>query len=279
MAVIARTWVTGELATSAKLNTLRDDLSDLNTRLVATNLDGFDVSKFLGGVFLPRRLNSGFITLKPIDGDDIVTSETTHYTCPNGANRASVSGITVCNTSSSDRKIEIHIVPSGSNRSISTTIFEDTIFAGEIIVVDGPFFLQSGDTIRSIGVGMSANQIGMRATVAEFPALVGAVLLRINGSTVGTSQATIYTCPNSKKAIVVNLVVLNAHDSSSRNAEIEIRPSSGSAQARQRIISGAVAPGEQLSIDNLLLKAGDSIHSKGSASNSIIVRPSIVELS
>ena len=70
MAIIARTWVTGELATSAKLNSIPADITDLNTRLTTLSSVLVDVANldtkltalsgivFRGVTTLPSKPNS-----------------------------------------------------------------------------------------------------------------------------------------------------------------------------------------------------------------------------
>src|SRR5207253_6925367 len=108
--------------------------------------------------FMPGRLSmpvydvndSGTVTVTPrsIDGDDVFTSVTTHYSVPGGAAVSIVHAITVCNNDSSAQHAGVYLVQNGSVIGGPTVIFFDTLNVGETVVIEGPFFLDPGDAIQ-----------------------------------------------------------------------------------------------------------------------------------
>ena len=232
------------------------------------------ISKLIAPVYTTD--GTPVFTPKPIDGDDIRTSETTHYVVTTGQHRGIIHSVLLCNTSASDRAVEVHLVPSGSSRSSSTVIFKDTIFAGETVEIGGPFFLDSSDSLRSIGVSY-LNEVAVLATVSEVSAEIDGVgLIATDGITAAGAAAALYTCPASMHAYLANLVLTNTHGTAT-SIYVEVRPSGGSQQSRQRIVSTSLVQGEQLAVSGVLLDAGDKIYVHASAASRIAVRPSIIE--
>ena len=274
MAIVARLWVAGELVNAAKMNTLSADLSEI--RGLIGSVSGVDsiVSKLVAPVYTTD--GDPEFTPVPVDGANIRTSETTHYTAPSGQHRAIVHSILLCNVSSSDRAVEVHIVHAGTNRADRTLIFHDTIFAGETIEIGGPFFLETADSVRSIGISY-ANEVAVIAAVTTVSAeITGVGLVVTDGVTAGSSAASLYACPASTYAFLANLILTNTHGTAT-SIYIEVRPSGGSQQARQRIVSTELASGEQLAVSGILLDAGDRIYAHASAAGRIAVRPTLIE--
>lgn len=276
MAIVARLWVAGELVNAAKMNTIMSDLTELEGRLGSVSGVDSIIAKLIAPVYTTN--GTPEFTPRPVDGDDIRDNETTHYTMPAGSHRAILHSVVLCNTSPQDRSVEVHIVPSGSNRASSTAIFDDTIFAGETIEIGGPFFLDNGDSLRSIGVGLSANEVALLATVTEVSAQIAGVgLVVTDGVTAAAAAALIYTCPNGQHAYLANLVLTNTHASDATSVYVEVRPSGGGQQNRQRIVSTSLLAGEQLSVSGVLLEPGDGLYLHASTAGLIAVRPTVIE--
>ena len=274
MAIVARLWVAGELVNAAKMNTISSDLSDLGGRLGSVSGVDAIISKLLAPVYTTD--GTPEFAPKPIDGDDIRTSETTHYVVTTGKHRGIIHTALLCNTSTSDRAVEVHIVPSGGSRAARTAIFDDTIFAGETVDIGGPFFLESSDSLRSIGISY-LNEVALLATVSEVSAEIeGVGLIVTDGITAAAAAAAIYTCPANMHAYLANMIQTNTH-ATATSIYVEVRPSGGSQQSRQRIVSTSLVQGEQIAADGVLLDAGDKIYVHASAASRIAVRPSIIE--
>lgn len=229
--------------------------------------------------------DAGTVTTTPkaVDGDDAITSETTHYTADAGIAVAIVHKITICNNDTVDNQVSVHLVESGGSRAAANCLFADTVLAGETVELVGPWFLDPSDTIRSISSGASANEVAVRAEVLELATAVpGATLAVDDGSVLTTSKAAYYTCPASgvQHANAVAITFCNT-DSSPRTVTVEIRPSGGSAVDRQNIFNGSVAAGETVILGGadapFVLEPGDGVYAMASAGSVVGFRVSPVQ--
>ena len=214
---------------------------------------------------------------KAVDGDDIVSSQTIHYTVPGSDVLLTVvHQITIANTHTADRNMAVHLVPSGGSRAAANQILAGTIYAGETVQVQGPFFLEPGDSIRSISSDAAAGNVALRAEIAEVSDSVEGVGLVVDdGVTLTTSFVNQYACPSSgvQHATVLSIIICNS-GSADRTVEIEIRPSGGSATTRQQIVHESVPDGLSLGIGGFTLEPGDSIRAKASGTGcSIRITP------
>lgn len=228
------------------------------------------------------------VTVTPItvDGDDVITSVTTHYTVPgSGVTVAMLQRITVCNGSATARAFNLHLVESGGSRTVSNRIWADTLGAGVTAVITGPFFLSPSDTLQSIGTGMSADDIGLRAEVLELATQPAGMTLAhattngsgIEGAALTGSSATYYTAPASKKTVVLNLTLCNT-DTAARTPTVYVIESGGSVAGKKTVIAQALAAGKSLLFDEpLVLDPGDTIRGLASVTAVVSLRVTAVE--
>lgn len=218
--------------------------------------------------------------VKAIDGDDVITSETTHYTAPSsGVTIAIVHRLTIVNNDTGTNQVSLHIVESGGSRTAANRIFSDVLLAGEEVQIEGPFFLDPSDTVRSISAAASANEVALRLEVTELKTQIDGVNLIVDdGNTLTTSLASYYACPGSgvTHALVVAVTVCNT-DSTGRTVTIEIRPSGGSTSAKQYVLNRLIFAGETRIIGGFVLEPGDAIYATASANSVVGIRISPVE--
>ena len=209
-----------------------------------------------------------------VDGNDVVSSSTTHYTAPSGIAVAIVRRLTVTNTHTDTRTARVYL---GTISNLAAQVLNAEVLPGDTITLDGPFMLAAGQQIRSSSPNGTANQVGLRAEVSELASAISGVTIRtIAGAALTTSQSTRYTCPSSRTAQVYATTVCNTN-AASRDVEIEIRPSGGSANNRQRVLSGTVLGGDTVILHGFTLKPGDTVRGRASSSSSVSVRLSVVE--
>lgn len=222
-------------------------------------------------------------TAVSVDGDDIITSATTHYTASGTV--AMLQRITICNSSATSRACSVHLVENGGSRTVSNRIWSDSVRAGQTLIIEGPFFLSASDTLQSIGTGMSANDISLRAEVLEFTNQPSGLTLAhattngsgIEGATLTTSAATYYTAPASKKTVVPHLLVCNT-DTSARLVTIYLIQSGGSAAGTKCIFAQSVAAsGSVMIVGPWALDAGDFIQALAAAGSVVSLRVTAIE--
>lgn len=221
--------------------------------------------------------------VKAIDGDDVVTGETTHYTAGASLSRAILHSINLVNNDTGYNQASIHIVESGGSRTAANRIWSDSLLPGESVEIAGPWFLDPSDTLRSISSGASANELGLRGEVLELSSAVpGATLIVDDGSALTTSKVAYYTCPASgvQHANVVAITACNTHTASVVTV-VEIRPSGGSASDRQNIFNGTLLAGETVIIGSadkpLVLEPGDAVYASAATGAVVGFRVSPVE--
>jgi hypothetical protein len=229
--------------------------------------------------------NGGSVTatVKAVDGDDAVSGETTHYTAGAGIAVAIVYSITLCNNDTVNNQVSVHLVENGGSRTAANRIFSDLLAGGETVVLEGPWFLDPSDTIRSISSTAAANEVGLRAEVLEMSSVVpGVTLIVDDGSALTTSKAAYYTCPasNVQHANAVAITACNT-DTASRTVTVEIRPSGGSASDRQNLFNATVNAGETVILGGadapFVLEPGDAVYAMASAGSVVGLRVSAVE--
>jgi len=227
------------------------------------------------------------VTAVSVDGDDIITSETTHYTVPgSGVVMAVLQRITVCNSSLNPRACSIHLIESGGSRTVANRIYSAYVPAGSTVTIEGPFFLSASDTLRTIGLGMSANNIGLRAEVLEFAAQPTGVTLAhettngsgIEGAALTETSAIYYTAPAAKKTVAMNITVCNT-DSSARTVTVYIVESGGVVAGAKQVIRQSVPAGASVMLDGpFVLDPGDTIRGLASLTAVVSIRITPVEL-
>jgi hypothetical protein len=253
--------------------------------LIATN-DKLDPPRLNRG-FMPSRLfdpvydvdDAGVITVRPvaIDGDDVVTSTTTHYTVPSsGVAVAILHRVTLCNNDTVTQNAGVYLVPSGGSAGQPSVIFFDTLQPGETVQLEGPWFLDPSDMIQSLSVGATANKVSLRAEACEYAALpAGVSIVVVDGATLTTSRVAYYTYGGTNYANVYAITLCN-FDASARSVTVEVRPSGGSQSVNQQIFNGTLTSGESVIIGGFLLEPGDAVYAQASANTAVSIRLSPV---
>lgn len=223
------------------------------------------------------------VTPTPIDGDDVVTGETTHFTAGASAAFVVVHSLTLCNSSGSTRQVSLHLVPSAGSRTAANAIFDDNVTAGETVTLEGPWFLSASQTIRSISADASAGDVALTGAVSVYASVVPGVTHTVdNGDALTTGMVAYYTAPASlvQQVAVVAITACNT-DSSARTVTVELRPNGGSTTSRQYLFSGAVSAGETVILGSVtqpyLLDPGDAIYALASTGSVVGFRVTPVE--
>lgn len=219
------------------------------------------------------------VDVKTIAPNDVVTGETTHYTAGAGIAVAIVHSITLCNNDTGTNQVSVHLVPSGGSRSAGNCIFDDVLQSGETVILEGPWFLDPSDTIRSISAAASAGEVGLRGEVTECTGAIEGVTLAVDdGDALTTSLADYYTCPASgvQHGYVPAVTVCNT-STSARTVTVEIRPSGGSQANQQNVMAQSVPAGATVILSGFALEPGDAVYAKASAASVVGFRVSAVE--
>ena len=170
MATTARLWISGELVAAAKMNTLRSDLQDLDSRAAGGGRLILDTlfAKTRWPIYDTAEVGGVTFTPTPVDGDDLTAAATEHYTVPNsGVYRTAVHSITIVNTSSTNRLVQVHLIESGGSRGVSSSLFYDTVTAGEAIelVLNAQIALRNN---RRLQAAMRSSRLPAVKTLAQF---------------------------------------------------------------------------------------------------------------
>ena len=220
------------------------------------------------------------VAAKAIDGDSVTTSERTHYTVPSGK-IGLVHRISLCNSDSVSNQASVHLIANGGSRTVANRIWTDNLLPRESIILDGPFFMASLDTIRSISAAAAADEVGLRAEVLEFDGHPGGLTLVVDqGDALTASNATYYTSPGSgnNRAIVLAATICNT-DTSQRSVDLYVIESGGSAAGRKLIFNDLLEPSQTVIIPGpFLLEPGDFIQSKASVTSVVSLRLTVLEV-
>lgn len=77
----------------------------------------------------------------------VLATQTTAYTAP-PATKAMISSIFVCNTSSVDETLRLHVVPSGGAAGVGNAIYYDvTVRGNDTLLINAVPVLETGDFI------------------------------------------------------------------------------------------------------------------------------------
>ncbi len=218
-------------------------------------------------------------TVAAVDGNDVDSGETTHYTAGAGLNKAVVHRIVLTGNSGSDRNAQVHIIASGGSRTVANRIFSGTVFAGETIVLEGPWFLDPSDTVRSISSDAAADEVALRLDVSEADdAITGVTLAVVDGVALTATLVSQYACPGSgvEHAETMAVTICNT-DSVARTVTVEVRPSGGSQTDKQNVMAASVGAGETVIFGGITLEPGDAIFAKASSAAVVSCRVSPVE--
>lgn len=220
------------------------------------------------------------LTAKPLDGVAIASSSTTYYTVPgSGVAVSEILTITLVNTDSVARAVDLHLVESGGGPVVATSIFPGTLQPGERVTLEGPWFLAVGDTLRASAA--AAAVVSLRAEILEYAAQPAGLTLKvINGAALGSSVATYYTVPGSgvTHAILLATTLANT-DSVSRTPHVHVIPSGGAAAVANRVWSDALVTKETALFAQLeVLEPGDFIQAKADAAAVVGARFTVLEV-
>ena len=102
----------------------------------------------------------------------------------------------------------------------------------------------------------------------------------ITDSAVGTSAATVYTCPANYKSIIKELWLTNIDGTSAVDATVKWTDNSNSDTAYVLISTKSIAADDYLRVDgaNLVIEAGDTIKVQAGAANDLAVSVFIEEI-
>lgn len=125
---------------------------------------GSEVAIRIDGIELTAQPDG--LTLKMDDGDTLTTAFATYYTAPaTNLTAAIVLAITVCNTDTVSRRVDVAIIPSGGTVDNRKQIFGEAIDPGATIIIAGPFVLESSDFLQAKAAAVSV--VAFRLSVAE----------------------------------------------------------------------------------------------------------------
>lgn len=221
--------------------------------------------------------------VKSVDGDDVVTSETTHLTVGASVTVAILHSVTLTNGTAA-RNAQVHIVPNGGSRLTANAVFSGTLYAGESVTIRGPWFLDPLDTLRSISSNASADEVALRGELTELSsgAPPGTALIVDDGDVLTTSPVAYYTCPstNVQHANVVAITCANA-SGIDQSLYVAIVPSGQSDAGRRRVFSGTIYTGETIVIGGpespFVLEPGDAVYANCGQNSAVGFRVSAVE--
>jgi hypothetical protein len=219
------------------------------------------------------------VTAQPLDGVALAATTTTYYTA---AALTEIFAITLCNTDSVARVVNLYLVPSAGSAAAATSLFRDTVQPGEQVRLEGPWFLATGDTLRADAA--SASVVSMRAELLTWSAQPAGLTLKVvNGAALTTAllgSPGYYRAPTSSltQAVLLAATLCNT-DSVSRTPHVHVVPTGGSAAAATRIWSDALVAGETTIFGaGIVLEPGDFIDAKADAGSVVGMRLTILEV-
>ena len=214
---------------------------------------------------------------KAIDGHEVVSSEYQHYSVGSGREGAIVHEITVTNTSASTRTVRVYI---GTASGVASSVLDAEVLPGDTISLQGPILMATNAKILASSPNAQSGDIGLRASVSELKSEILDVELRApNGVALGTSYGQLYSCPAAANHATIESIIVCNTSGSTRTVDVEIRPSGGSAQTYQRVLSHKLLKGDTVTLRSFTLDPGDRIYAKASQGSSVGVKVSAVEWS
>jgi hypothetical protein len=206
-------------------------------------------------------------TAVSVDGDDVTTAETTHYTVPSsGVAFALVQRITMTNSATVSRHVTLHLIASGGSRTVANAIWDDSLKPGETVIFGGPWTLGVSNTLRSISADAAANEVALRAEVLTYETAPSGLAYPIDqGDALTAATATYYTAPSGKRTTLLVVTICNT-DTVARTVTVNLIPNGGSASAINRIFNDLVQAGETVTMDDpKIMDAGDFVQAMASA--------------
>jgi hypothetical protein len=219
------------------------------------------------------------LTALPLDGVALASSTTTYYTAPS---LAQILCITLCNTDSVARAVNVYLVQSAGSAGVATSIFRDTLQPGEQVYIEGPWFIATGDLLRADAA--AASVVSLRAEILEWAANPAGLTLKVvNGAALTTAllgSPGYYRAPTSSltQAIVLAATLCNT-DAASRTPHIHVVPTGGSGAVANRLWSDALVSKESVILGpGTVLQPGDFIDAKADAGAVVALRLTILEV-
>lgn len=209
-----------------------------------------------------------------VDGSYVTTGAATIYTVP-ASTFAIVNRLTIFNADTVSNDAQLSIVDSGGSVNAAARIFAGTLLTTRSVVLEGPWFLDTGDYISGVSASATGTDMSVRADVTQLSAqLSGASLLFDDGDALTNAFATYLTATG--KTIVEAMTVCNT-DTTDRVVTIAIVPSGGSAANAQSIFGATVTAKGSIVIGGpFVLKTGDFIQAKAAVGAVVAFRISAV---
>lgn len=214
------------------------------------------------------------VTAKPNDGATLGTSVATHYTAPStGGSVVQLHAITIRNTDSVERAVEIYLVPSGGSAGVPERIFDKVVPPGRTFALApiGGWFLGPSGTLR--GKAAAAGVVAMRAEITEYASQPDGVTLKVvDGVQLGTSYSTLYTVPGSgvQHALLLNYTLCNT-DSSAHTPQLAIVESGDTASVEDEVFGDTIGPKNTLLDDTWrVLEPSDFVAVRNSALANVV---------
>lgn len=214
------------------------------------------------------------VAAKPLDGRTLAATVTTEYTAPATAGSvAQIHALTLRNTDTVDRAVELYLVPSGGAAGVPERIFDDTVPAGGTVVLApvGGWFLGASGTLRAKAA--AASVVAMRAEITEWASQPGGLTLKVvDGVQLATTYSTIYTVPSTgvKHALLLNYTLCNT-DSSSRSPQVTLVESGDTSSAEDEIFGDTMITKETVIDDTWrVLEPSDFIQARNAAAANVV---------
>lgn len=220
------------------------------------------------------------LTAKPLDGVAVANVSTTYYAVPGaGVAVSEILSVTITNTDATARAVNVYLVENGGAAGVATSIFADTLQAGERVTLEGPWFLGPSDTLRASAA--AAAVVSLRAEILEYAAQPAGLTLKvINGAALGAAVATYYAVPGAgvTHAVLLATTLCNT-DAASRTPHVHVIPSAGAAAVANRVWSDALVTKESaIFAQREVLEPGDFIQAKADAGAVVSARFTVLEV-
>lgn len=236
------------------------------------------IGRLTGGVHDFDTIGTVTAVAKPIDGALISSTIGDHYTVGSVAVTL-VRSLTLFNSHSAAVAVTVHIVESGGSAGVSTTIFADSLEAGETVDIKVPYFLAPGDKIRAVA-GTTA-VVSLRGELLEIKTMPAGITLKvITAVALTTSYVAHYTQPGGgvRIAYLLATTTCNTH-SAALVASINIVPTGGSPVKDNQIFGDSMQSKETVTLEPFSpLESGDTVQAKAATGALIGHRLTVLEV-
>ena len=151
------------------------------------------------------------VTAKMLAGSIVTASIATYYTVPaSGVAVTILNSLTLVNFSGTARTVNVHLVASGGLGTVSNQIFGASLQPGETAILQGPWFMAPGDTVRAVAASTPA--ITITGDLLELKTQPSSLTLKvIQGVLLGNTTSTYYTTPSSgvRQALLLSVSLYN----------------------------------------------------------------------